>query len=187
LPKFGNMSKIGKLPITVPQGVTVTIGKTSVEVSSAKETLSVNIPSHVDIKLVNDQIIVNRLSDMIKAKSNHGTIRSTLQNMVTGLTTPWQKQLELIGTGYKALVSANKLNLNVGFIKPVTINIPQNINITVDSDTKITITGANKIVVGQIASLIRKVRPPEPYKGKGIRYKDEFIKLKPGKAAKTAA
>lgn len=181
------MSKIGKLPITIPQGINVTISKTLVEVSSAKETLSTPIPSHIEIKVVDNQIIVNRLSEIIRAKSNHGTIRSILQNMVTGLATPWQKQLELIGTGYKASVTGNKLNLTVGFIKPVLIDIPQNITVTVDSDTKITISGADKIAVGQIASRIRKIRPPEPYKGKGIRYKDEFIKLKPGKAAKTAA
>lgn len=181
------MSKIGKLPITIPQGINVTVGKTSVEVSSPKETLSLNIPSFIDITVADNQIIVTRLSEIIRAKSNHGTVRSILQNMVTGLTTPWQKQMELIGTGYKASIAGNKLSLTVGFIKPVLIDIPPNITVTVDSDTKITIVGANKIVVGQIASMIRKIRPPEPYKGKGIRYKDEFIKLKPGKAAKTAA
>jgi len=181
------MSKIGKLPITIPQGISVTVGKTSVDVSSVKETLSLNIPSHIEIKVIDNQIIINRLSEIIQAKSNHGTIRSILQNMVTGLVTPWQKQMELIGTGYKASVTGNKLNLIVGFIKPIIIGIPQNITVTVDSDTKLTISGSDKIKVGQMASLIRKIRPPEPYKGKGIRYKDEFIKLKPGKAAKTAA
>ncbi len=181
------MSKIGKLPITIPQGINVTVGKTSVDVSSAKETLSLNIPSHIDVAVADNQIIVTRLSEIIRAKSNHGTVRSILQNMVTGLTTPWLKQMELIGTGYKASVVGNKLSLTVGFIKPVLIDIPQNVTVTVDSDTKITISGANKIVVGQMGSMIRKIRPPEPYKGKGIRYKDEFIKLKPGKAAKTAA
>ena len=137
----------------------------------------------IDIK--DKQILVSRLSSDKKTKANHGTTRAHLANMVAGVVTPWVKQLEIRGTGYKAAVNGAKLTLTVGFIHPVDIIAPPGIHISVTEETKITVSGINKTIVSQIASNIRKVKKPEPYQGKGIRYLDEFIKIKPGKAAKT--
>jgi len=181
------MSKIGKLPITIPQGVQAKLVGDHFTTSNAKDQLELTIPDKINVDIQDEQILVTRLSELKKVKSNHGTIRALINNMVTGLVTPWQKDLEVLGTGYKAILSGQTISLIVGFIKPVDIQIPPGITVTLDGDTKINITGIDKAKVGQLASNIRKVRPPEPYKGKGIRYKGEFIKLKPGKAAKTAA
>jgi len=178
------MSKIGKQPILIPKEVTVSIGKTSVTVKGPKGELFWDIPHKIKIKLVDGQVIVERLSEEKKVKSLHGTIRSLINNMVKGVTELWKKELEIRGTGYRAVVSGSKLIVNAGFINPVEVDIPTGINIDVQKETEITISGYDKILVGQIASNIRKIRKPEPYKGKGIRYKDEYIKLKPGKTAK---
>ncbi len=181
------MSKIGKLPITIPTGVDIKINQTNIEVSSGGQLFTVNLPPQIKAELLGNILSITRLSESKPAKSNHGAIRSCLANIITGFATPWQKDLELIGTGYKASVSANKLSLTVGFIKPVIVDIPQGLVVTCEQDTIIHISGVDKVKVGQLASNIRKVKKPEPYKGKGIRYKDEFIKLKAGKTAKGAA
>jgi len=181
------MSKIGKLPITIPPAITVNLSGRQLTVSNSQDQLQLTIPTQIELDIKDNLITVTRLSEAKKVKSNHGTIRALIQNMVTGLQTPWQKNLEILGTGYKAALSGKKISLTVGFIKPVDIDIPADITVSLDGDTKINISGIDKAKVGQLASNIRKVRPPEPYKGKGIRYKDEFIKLKPGKTAKTDA
>ena len=183
--KSTNMSRIGKQPVSIPQPVTVSQSDGRVKVTGPKGELSILIPDKIKIKIADSQILVSRLSSDKKTKANHGTTRAHLNNMVQGVVTPWVKQLEIRGTGYKATVTDNKLTLTVGFIHPVDIIAPSGIQFQVEEDNKITVSGIDKTLVGQVASNIRKVKKPEPYQGKGIRYVDEFIKIKPGKAAKT--
>ncbi len=178
------MSRIGKQLITIPPEVSVTIDGSIVKVTGPKGELILNLPQKIEVSVADGQITVNRLTEDKKVRSNHGTIRAHLNNMVKGVVTPWQKNLEIRGTGYKASVAGDKLTVSAGYIHPVVIKAPQGIEFIVTEDTKITVTGIDKTVVGQVASNIRKIRKPEPYKGKGIRYADEFIKLKAGKTAK---
>lgn len=178
------MSRIGKQIITIPAGVTLTQDKSNIKVVGPKGELSLSLPPKITVDLNNNQITVSRLTDDKQTKANHGTTRAHLANMVLGVVTPWQKDMEIRGTGYKFAVNGNVLTITAGFIHPVTITAPQGVQFVVTEDTKLTITGCNKEVVGQVASNIRKVRKPEPYKGKGIRYLNEFIKLKAGKTAK---
>ena len=178
------MSRIGRLPITIPEAVTVTLDKKTVTVTGPKGTLTYTLPPKIEAKIDNGQIALTRLSEDKQTRSNHGSARSHLQNMITGVETPWNKELEIRGTGYKASVDGNKLTVLAGYIHPVYVTAPDGITITVAEESKITVSGADKEVVGQIASNIRKIRTPEPYKGKGVRYVDEFIKLKAGKTAK---
>ncbi len=178
------MSRIGNNPITIPQGVTVTVDKTQVNVTGPKGTLNLNIPVQIKVEVKDDQVVVSRLSESKPTKANHGTTRAHINNMVNGVVEGYKKELEVRGTGYKASVSGDKLTVLAGYIHPVVITAPQGIQFAVAEDTKITVTGIDKTVVGQVASNIRKIRTPEPYKGKGIRYSDEVIKLKAGKTAK---
>ncbi len=179
------MSRIGKKIITIPAGVTVTIDKSVVTVAGPKGNLILNIPFKINVEVKDNQVVVTRLSEDKKIKACHGATRAHISNMIQGVQNPWTKQLEVRGTGYKASVNGNKLKLLVGYIHPVEITAPEGIFFQVEEETKITVSGLNKMIVGQIASNIRKTRPPEPYKGKGVRYIDEFIKLKAGKKAKT--
>lgn len=178
------MSRIGNLPILIPAGVTVAVDKRLVTVTGPKGTLTLNLPQKINVDIKDNQIIVTRLTEDKKVKACHGSTRAHLNNMVSGVQTLWKKELEIRGTGYKASVNGNKLIVTAGFIHPVEIIAPEGINIVVAEDTKITVTGINKVIVGQTASNIRKIKKPEPYKGKGIRYLNEFIKLKAGKTAK---
>lgn len=178
------MSRIGKQIIIIPEGVTVKNESSLINVTGPKGTLSYTIPPRIQISIENNQIKVSRTSEDKQARSNHGSTRAHLNNIIKGVVTPWSKYLEIRGTGYKATVSGNKLTILAGFIHPVNIIAPEGISFSVAEETKITITGCDREVVGQIASNIRKIRPPEPYKGKGIRYLNEFIKLKAGKTAK---
>lgn len=178
------MSRIGKQPITIPAGVAVTADINTVKVSGPKGNLSLDLPDQIKVSVKDNQVIVDSSSNTKKAKSNHGTIRARLNNMITGVVTPFKKELEIRGTGYKASVSGNKLTVYAGYIHPVYITAPAGIEFQVNQDTNIVVSGPDKIMVGQTASNIRKIRTPEPYKGKGIRYVNEFIKLKAGKTAK---
>ena len=178
------MSRIGNLPITIPTGVTVSVNANIVTVTGPKGTLNIAVPSQITVEVKEDKVVVSRHSEAKATKANHGTIRARINNMVTGVVTPYTKELEVRGTGYKASVSGNKLTVLAGYIHPVIITAPEGITFAVDAETKITVTGADKVVVGQVASNIRKIRTPEPYKGKGVRYTNEFIKLKAGKTAK---
>jgi len=173
------------MPITIPDTVTYGQAEGIVKISGPQGQLSLSLPSKIKVEKVKDQIMVYPLSTDKKTKSNHGAIRALINNMVEGVQNPWVKNLEIRGTGYKAAISGNKLILNLGFIHPVEVNIPEGITVAVDAETKLVISGANKIHVGQLASNIRKIKKPEPYQGKGVRYADEYIKIKPGKAAKT--
>jgi len=178
------MSRIGKQPITIPENVTVTIDSNLVTVTGPKGTLSHRLPPKIEASIDNQQLIIKRLSEDKQCKSNHGSARAHLNNIIKGVITPWTKQLEIRGTGYKMTVSGDKLTVIAGFIHPVYIIAPEGITISVAEESKVTISGCDREVVGQIASNIRKIKPPEPYKGKGIRYLDEVIKLKAGKTAK---
>jgi large subunit ribosomal protein L6 len=178
------MSRIGKQPITIPTGVTLQINPTQVNVSGPMGTLSMAIPAQIELNQNDNQVQVVCHSSSKAARSNFGTIRARLNNMVQGVVTPWKKELEIKGTGYKASLSGNKLTVLAGYIHPVVVTAPEGIQFQVPEDSKIIVTGADKVVVGQVASNIRKIRKPEPYKGKGIRYANEFIKLKAGKTAK---
>ncbi len=178
------MSRIGRLPITIPEGVTVNIDKKNINISGSKGNLTYILPLKIEAKIEDTHLIVTRLSEDKQTRSNHGSARAHLNNMIKGVLEPWTKELEIRGTGYKASVNGNKLTVLAGYIHPVHITAPDGITISVAEETKITVSGADREVVGQVASNIRKIRTPEPYKGKGIRYVDEFIKLKAGKTAK---
>jgi len=178
------MSRIGKQLINIPEGVTVTVNLPEVTVTGPKGELKLNVAPKINVEVKDNQVFVTRVSEDKKTKSNHGTTRAHINNMIKGVVTPWEKTLEIKGTGYKAVLMGNKVRLNVGYIHPVDIEAPVGVTFQIPEDTKVIVTGCNKTVVGQVASNIRKVRKPEPYKGKGIRYADEFIKLKAGKKAK---
>lgn len=178
------MSRIGKQLINIPENVTVTVAANLVTITGPKGTLSYQIPARIQVEVANNQVKVTRLGEDKQTRSNHGTVRACLNNIIKGVVTPWVKELEVRGTGYKASVSGNKLTVLAGYIHPVFITAPEGVTISVADETKITVSGCNREVVGQVASNIRKIRPPEPYKGKGLRYLNEFIKLKAGKTAK---
>lgn len=175
------MSRIGKMKIKLPEGVKLNVSEREVIVSGPKGTLSRILPKEVDVEVKDSEAIV-----AIKKKGSsalHGTYRALIANMVEGVTKGWNKTLELVGSGYRAEVAGNTLTLTVGFSHPVKIEAPEGVLIKVDKNL-IVLEGIDKELVGQIAAKIRAVRPPEPYKGKGIKYKEEFIRRKPGKAAR---
>lgn len=179
------MSRIGKLPITIPAGVQIDLDGTSVTVKGPKGTMQYSFSDQVEIKKEENILEVTRLSDTKQARALHGTTRALIQNMVTGVHTGFNKVLQIEGVGYRAEMTGNNITINVGFSHPVIVEPPEGISFEVDEKAKtITINGYDKQVVGQIASEIRKLRPPEPYKGKGIRYSDERVRRKPGKSAK---
>lgn len=180
------MSKIGKQPIEIPAGVTADISKDEAKVTGPKGTLSINLPHAVDVKQEGNQILVSVRGNSKQMMSLHGTIRSILANNVKGVSTGWSKQLELVGTGYRAEVQGKTLVLTIGYSHPVKIEAPEGISFKVEK-TFVTVEGASREDVGQVSANIRAVRPPEPYKGKGIKYTDEVIRRKPGKAAAKAA
>ena len=178
------MSRIGRLPVTVPAGVTVDITeKNHVTVKGPKGTLEQALPQEMEIKLEDGADLVTRPSDVKKMKSLHGLTRSLIQNMVTGVTEGYKKELEVNGVGYRAAKQGKKLVLNLGFSHPVEMEDPEGLEVKVDGN-KITVEGIDKQRVGQYAAEIRDKRRPEPYKGKGIKYVDEVIRRKVGKTGK---
>ncbi|WP_216831075.1 50S ribosomal protein L6 [Alkalihalobacterium elongatum] len=178
------MSRIGKKPIEVPSGVTVTLNNNVITVKGPKGELSRNVHPEMDVKVEENQIVIERPSDNKEHRSLHGTTRSIISNMVEGVTKGYEKGLELIGVGYRATKSGSKLVLNVGYSHPVEIEPEQGIEIEVPSNTKVLVKGIDKERVGAIAANIRSVRLPEPYKGKGIRYEGEYVRRKEGKTGK---
>ena len=176
------MSRIGKLPITVPAGVTVTISpENEVVVKGKNGELKEKFSPEITIKQDGDTIVLTRSSDKKEIRALHGLTRALLANMVTGVSDGFAKTLEIVGVGYRAALQGKKLNLMLGFSHPVEIEQPENITFEVPDPNKIIIKGIDKQVVGQVAANIRKIRPPEPYKGKGIRYQDEYVRRKVGK------
>ena len=178
------MSRIGRMPIAVPAGVTVEIAENNkVTVKGPKGELERVLPSEMEIKQEDGQILVTRPNDLKKMKSLHGLTRTLINNMVVGVTEGYTKQLEVNGVGYKAAKSGNKLTLNLGYSHPVIMEDPEGLESVVQGN-KITIKGIDKEKVGQYAAEIRDKRRPEPYKGKGIKYIDEVIRRKVGKTGK---
>ena len=176
------MSRIGRMPIAVPAGVTVEIAENNhVTVTGPKGTLERTLPSEMDIKLENSEIVVTRPNDLKKMKSLHGLTRTLVANMVTGVTKGYEKVLEINGVGYRAQKQGKKLILSLGYSHPVEMEDPEGLESVLDGQNKITIKGIDKQKVGQYAAEIRELRKPEPYKGKGIKYADEVIRRKVGK------
>jgi len=179
------MSKIGKQIINVPAGVTLEVGEKHVKVIGPKGNLELSLPRKIEVKVEDNKIEVTKKGQTKQLTALHGTIRSLINNMVKGVTEGFSKQLELIGTGFRAEVSGNTLALTVGYSHQVKLEIPQGISAKVEKNV-ITVEGVDKVAVGQFAADIRASRPPEPYKGKGVKYVDEVIRRKPGKAAAKA-
>ncbi|GKU84961.1 50S ribosomal protein L6 [Niallia sp. NCCP-28] len=178
------MSRVGKKPIEVPADVTVTIDKSTVTVKGSKGELTRTFNSDIAIELEGNVINISRPSDAKEHRALHGTTRALLANMVEGVSKGFERGLELIGVGYRAQKQGTKLVLNVGYSHPVEIEPETGLEIEVPSATKIVVKGTNKERVGALAANIRDVRPPEPYKGKGIRYEGEFVRRKEGKTGK---
>ncbi len=176
------MSRIGKLPIAVPKEVTVTAKKTSVTVSGPKGELVQDILPEVIVKVADDSVTVERKNDSKKAKSCHGLYRNLIANMVTGVSQGFTKVLLVNGVGYRAEVKGNILMLNLGYSNPIEYVINKDLTITCEGQNKIIVSGIDKQKVGQACAEIRSLRPPEPYKGKGIKYEHEHIRRKVGKS-----
>ena len=179
------MSRIGRMPIAIPAGVTVEIAENNkVTVKGPKGTLERVLPAEMDIKQEGSEIVVSRPNDLKKMKSLHGLTRTLIQNMIIGVTEGYEKKLEVNGVGYRVQAQGNKLVMNLGFSHQVTMEAPEGIKVECPSANAIVISGADKQMVGQFAAQVREKRPPEPYKGKGIKYAEEHIRRKEGKAGK---
>lgn len=178
------MSRIGKRPIHIPNKVTVTIDGQSVTVKGPKGELSRVLPSEVVVSQDGETVLVNRRDDSRTARQRHGLCRTLVANMVEGVSQGFQKRLEIQGVGYRAQVQGRNLALNMGYSHPVQIEPPEGIQFAVENNVNVIVSGIDKEVVGNTAAQIRAVRPPEPYKGKGIRYAGEFVRRKAGKAGK---
>ena len=175
------MSRIGRMPITVPNNVTVDLAEGTVRVKGPKGELSRNVPPQISILSEDGSLRVERSSDQPTQRSLHGLTRSLIANMVTGVTDGFTRRLEVNGVGYRAAVSAGNLVLQVGYSHPVLVPAPAGISFAVQGNA-IVVSGADKELVGEVASQVRRVRPPEPYKGKGIKYAEEVVRRKAGKA-----
>jgi large subunit ribosomal protein L6 len=178
------MSRIGKLPIELPQGVEVKISEHDVTVKGALGTETVHIRPEINVKVEDGHIVVTRVDDSRQARSLHGLSRTLIANAVYGVTKGFEKKLEIQGVGYRANMEGQNLNLALGYSHPVLVVPPQGITISVEKNTLISVKGTNKQTVGDVAAEIRGKRPPEVYKGKGIRYEGEYIRRKAGKAGK---
>ncbi len=178
------MSRIGKAPITVPGGVTVTIDGQSIAVKGPKGELSRTFSELITVRQDGEELVVERTGDDREARAQHGLVRSLVQNMVTGVTDGFQKDLDIVGVGYRAQAKGKGLELSLGFSHPVLVDAPDGISFNVPQPTRIEVHGIDKQLVGQVAANIREWRKPEPYKGKGVRYVDEHVRRKAGKAGK---
>jgi large subunit ribosomal protein L6 len=177
------MSRIGRQPIPVPAGVTIAIEPERVTVNGPKGELSERVNRDINVEQVDDQIVVTRPTDRGEHRALHGLTRTLVANMVQGVTAGFEKRLEIQGVGYRAQLRGRDLELALGYSHPVSIKAPDGIEFEVPQPTRITVRGASKQQVGEIAALIRKQRKPEPYKGKGIRYEGEYVARKVGKRA----
>lgn len=178
------MSRIGKLPIKIPPKVTIVVESNHISVKGPFGELSRIIPTGINVHLENEYLIVQKTVDTRANRQRHGLVRSLLNNMVIGVSQKFEIKLQMIGVGYRAQVQGKQLTLNVGFSHPVQFSIPEQIDIAIENNTNISIKGIDKEQVGLLASQIRAIRPPEPYKGKGIRYNDEVVLRKAGKSGK---
>jgi large subunit ribosomal protein L6 len=179
------MSRIGRNPITVPAGVTVSVAGDVVTVKGPNATMTRNIPDGITLAQEGDTLVIDRRNDETTYKALHGLTRTLVSNMVTGVTSGWSKELEIIGVGYRAAASGpGAIDLALGFSHPVKFTAPEGVTFEVPTPTRVIIKGPDKEIVGKVAANIRKLRKPEPYKGKGVRYLGERVARKAGKAAK---
>lgn len=178
------MSRIGNKTITVPEGVTVTRNENEVTVKGPKGELTRSFSPVITMTVEGNEISFTRPNDLKENRAMHGTMRANLNNMIIGVTEGFEKGLELIGVGYRAQLQGNKLVMSVGYSHPVEFDIEEGLTVEVPSNTRVLIKGANKERVGELAANVRAIRPPEPYKGKGIRYVGEFVRRKEGKTGK---
>ena len=176
------MSRIGKKPVEIPAGVKVSVSGETVAVEGKGGKLSIAIPPHVAVEVKENQVLVSQIDEAREAGAMHGLARSLIHNMIVGVSEGFKKELSIVGVGYKATLAGNKLTLNLGFSHPIVYQLPDGIKLTVEEGTKMVVSGCDKQLVGETAAQIRRFRPPEPYKGKGIRYVDERIILKEGKS-----
>jgi len=180
------MSRVGRKPVPIPKGVEAQVEGNRVTVKGPRGSLSRSFPPDIAIALEGDQMVVSRPSDDPKHRALHGLVRSLLNNMVIGVSQGFEKSLEISGLGYRAQKTGEKLVLQVGYSHKVEFSPPQGVNLQVEGPTRIRVQGTDKEKVGLAAAQLRAIRPPDPYKGKGIRYSDERLRLKPGKAGKAA-
>lgn len=178
------MSRIGKRPVAIPTKVTVEINGQQIAVKGPKGSLARVLPSFVTVQQEGSTLQVLRQDDSRPARERHGLCRTLVSNMVEGVSQGFQKRLEIQGVGYRAQAQGSKLTLNVGYSKPVEMTMPEGIQVAVEKNTEVIVSGIDKELVGDVAAQIRAVRPPEPYKGKGIRYAGEFVRRKAGKTGK---
>jgi large subunit ribosomal protein L6 len=179
------MSRIGKVPVAIPGGVQVSVdaGKRTLSVKGPKGTLHLGLIDGISAKVDGQAVIIERANDERLVRAMHGTTRAQIKNMIEGVTKGYAKKLEVVGVGYKAILQGRKLALNVGFANTIEVQIPEGVTVTTPDQTHIEVAGIDKQLVGQVAATIRQVRKPEPYKGKGVRYADEVVRKKAGKAA----
>ena len=176
------MSRIGKIPVAVPKDVKVEISNSVITLEGKKGKLSLNIPSGINLKNEDNKIVVVRVTDVKQNRADHGTVRANLQNMIVGVTAGHTKALEIQGVGFRAALQGKKVVFSLGLSHPVEFDTPEGISIAVPTLTSIVIEGIDKAFVGQVAAKIRGIKPPEPYKGKGIRYVGEKVRRKQGKS-----
>ncbi|MEE3330386.1 MAG: 50S ribosomal protein L6 [Myxococcota bacterium] len=175
------MSRIGNKAVAVPSGVELKLADSTLSVKGPKGELSEALPPEIEVTIEDDEIKFSRKGDSTDARALHGLARSLVNNMVTGVTTGWAKELEIQGVGYRAEAKGKVLNLLLGFSHPVNMDVPEGLSVSVENNTKVKIEGIDKQQVGQFAANVRSLRPPEPYKGKGVRYSDEYVRRKVGK------
>ena len=178
------MSRIGKKPVTLPKGVKVTVHGAEAVVEGAKGKLSCPIPAGITLDVAADSVTLLRANEEAQTRAFHGLSRALLNNAVLGVTDGWKKELDIVGVGYKAALDGGKLRLDLGYSHPILYDAPQGIQIAVEKNTHLTVTGIDRQLVGQVAADIRKFRKPEPYKGKGVQYTGEVIRRKAGKTGK---
>ena len=180
------MSRIGRKPVRIPKGVKVEVKNGAVKVTGTKGELSAAIHPDVTVEVKGEEVLVTRHADLKEQRSLHGLFRALIANMVTGVTTGFSRKLELVGVGYRAELKGKVLQLALGYSHPIVFRPPDSIKIEAPTQTNITVSGIDKQLVGLVAAKIRSLRPPEPYKGKGIKYEGEYIRRKAGKTAATA-
>ncbi|RZT58402.1 LSU ribosomal protein L6P [Microcella alkaliphila] len=178
------MSRIGRMPIDIPGGVDVKIDGQAVTVKGPKGELSLTVASPIEVAIEEGQVVVTRPDDERNSRSLHGLTRTLIANQIIGVTQGYSKGLEVVGTGYRVQAKGSSVEFALGFSHPVTVDPPAGITFTVEGNNKLTVSGIDKQAVGEVAANIRKIRKPEPYKGKGIRYAGEVVRRKAGKAGK---
>ena len=178
------MSRIGRLPIDVPAGVTVSVDGREVAVKGPKGELTLTVASPIEVAVEENQVLVSRPDDERESRSLHGLTRTLIANDIIGVTQGYSKGLEVVGTGYRVLVKGSDIEFALGFSHPVVVTPPAGISFTVEGNNKLTVSGIDKQAVGEAAANIRKIRKPEPYKGKGVRYAGEIVRRKAGKSGK---